>query len=430
MEKSIGTQVLENLINWGVPENVALILKVVIITTVILILSYLANFITRRILLAYIKSLIKKSQNKWDDLLIEKKVLRRLANFAPVLVIYFIVPRALVNFPQAVSVIQKGIEVIMILLGLVVFDALVNVLHGLYQQLPMSKEKSIKGYIQVLKIFLYFIGGILTLSLLAGKSPWFFLGGMGALAAVLLLVFKDTILGFVASIQLSANNMVKIGDWIEMPSRNADGIVIEVTLNTVKVQNWDRTISSFPTYALVSESFINWKGMEESEGRRIKRAVFIDVKSVKFCTPAMLDKFRKIHYLKDYIDTKEAELKKYNEEHGVDNTILVNGRRQTNLGVFRAYVTAYLRNHPKIHKGMTFLVRHLQPTERGIPLEIFVFSMEKSWPVYESIQADIFDHILAVVPEFDLRVFQNPTGDDFRVFASQLQDAASQPQKG
>lgn len=429
MEKSIGLLIRDYLIEWGVSPEMAMNLKAVIIVTFILFLAFLANFVTRRILLAYIKILIRKSDNKWDDLLIEKKVLRRLANFAPVLVVYFAIPKALVNFPQAVEYLHKGIEVIMLLLALLVFDAVINVFHGLYQQLPMAKEKSIKGYIQVLKIFLYFVGGILLLSLLIGESPLVFLGGLGALAAVMLLVFKDTILGFVASIQLSANNMVKIGDWIEMPSRGADGTVLEITLNTVKVQNWDRTISSFPTYALVSESFVNWRGMEESGGRRIKRAVYIDLKSVKFCTPQMLEKFRRIQLVHDYIEKKEEELKKYNESHNVDNSVLVNGRRQTNLGVFRAYVTEYLRRHPKINKEMTFLVRHLQPTDRGIPIEIFVFSSEKAWAVYESIQADIFDHILAVISEFDLSVFQNPTGDDFRALASQRHPVASPPQK-
>jgi miniconductance mechanosensitive channel len=429
MEKSIGLLIRDYLIKIGVTPETAVFLKVVIVVVLILLVAYLANFLFKKIILAYVKRLIRKTDNEWDDLLIDKKVLHRLANFAPVLIIYFIVPKALVNFPQAVEYIQKGIEVILLVLALLVFDAIINVFHGMYQILPMAKEKSIKGYIQVLKIFLYFIGGILLLSLLLGESPLVFLGGLGALAAVLLLVFKDTILGFVASSQLSANNMVKIGDWIDMPSRGADGTVMEITLNTVKVQNWDKTISSFPTYALVSESFVNWRGMEESGGRRIKRAVYIDLKSVKFCTPKMLEKFRRIQLVHDYVEKKEKELKEYNESHGVDNSILVNGRRQTNLGVFRAYITEYLRRHPKINKDMTFLVRHLQPTDRGIPIEIFVFSTEKAWAVYESIQADIFDHILAVIPEFDLSVFQNPTGDDFRALALQRLPAASPPQK-
>jgi len=234
------------------------------------------------------------------------------------------------------------------------------------------------------------------------------------MAAVLILVFKDTILGFVASIQLSANNMVRIGDWISLPKHNADGTVIEITLNTVKVQNWDKTISTIPTYALVSDSFGNWRGMEESGGRRIKRHINIDMRSVKFCSPEMLEKFKGIIYLRDYIDEKQEEIARYNIENKIDDSIIVNGRRMTNLGTFRKYLEMYLKNHPMIHDNMTFLVRHLQPDETGIPIEIYVFSKDQKWANYESIQADIFDHILAVIPEFDLIAFQNPSGDDIR----------------
>lgn len=423
MEKSIGAHIKDYLIELGMSHQNALIFKVFIVIAIILLLSYIANFVTRKILLTYLKSIIIKSQSQWDDLLIEKKVLHRLANFAPVLVIYLAIPKALVNFPRAIEILQEGMEAIMLLLGIIVIDAIINVFHGVYLRLPISQERSIKGYIQILKIILYFIGGILILSLLLNKSPLVFLGGMSALVAVLLLVFKDTILGFVASIQLSANNMVRMGDWIEFPSRNADGTVIEITLNTVKVQNWDKTISSFPTYALVSESFINWRGMEESKGRRIKRSVFIDLKSVQFCTTEMLEKFKQIKIIRDYIEKKEEELKIHNETQGLDNSVMVNRRRQTNLGVFRQYVTAYLQNHPKIHNDMPFLVRYLSPTEKGIPVEIFVFSKEQAWSAYEILQADIFDHILAVVHEFGLRVFQNPSGDDFRGLTSHSSSA-------
>jgi miniconductance mechanosensitive channel len=239
------------------------------------------------------------------------------------------------------------------------------------------------------------------------------------LAAVLLLVFRDTILGFVASIQLSANNMVKPGDWIEMPSHNADGTVLDISLNTVKVQNWDKTIATVPTYALVSESFRNWKGMEESGGRRIKRSINIDMNSVRFVDDELAEKFKKIHLLKAYVESREEEILKYNEENKIDGSILVNGRRMTNLGTFRKYVEEYLRKHPKIHNDMTFLVRQLQPDERGLPIEIYVFSNDQAWANYETIQADIFDHILAVIPEFELRVFQNPSGRDFQNLVSQ-----------
>ncbi|MCK4750520.1 MAG: mechanosensitive ion channel, partial [Bacteroidales bacterium] len=229
-----------------------------------------------------------------------------------------------------------------------------------------------------------------------------------------MLVFKDTILGFVASIQLSANHMVKQGDWIEMPSHNADGDVIDISLNTVKVRNWDKTITTVPTYALVSESFKNWKGMEESGGRRIKRSINIDMNTVKFIDKEMAEKLKKIHLLKDHIETRQEEIRKYNEENQIDGSVLVNGRRMTNLGTFRLYIEQYLKHHPKVHQELTMLIRHLQPTEAGLPIEIYVFSNDQAWANYEAIQADIFDHILAVIPEFGLRVFQDPTGGDFQ----------------
>jgi miniconductance mechanosensitive channel len=248
----------------------------------------------------------------------------------------------------------------------------------------------------------------------------YFLSGLGALTAVLLLVFKDTILGFVAGIQLSANKMVAVGDWIEMPKYGADGDVIDVALTTVKVQNFDKTITTIPAYALISDSFKNWRGMFQSGGRRIKRAVHIDMQTVMFCNEEMLARFAKIQYISEYIQRKKEELEKHNAKHQVDNSNLVNGRRMTNVGTFRAYVTEYLKNHPKIHRELTFLVRQLAPGESGLPIEIYVFTNDTEWAHYEAIQADIFDHILAVLPEFDLRVFQNPSGMDFHA----LQNAA------
>jgi len=230
----------------------------------------------------------------------------------------------------------------------------------------------------------------------------------------MMLVFRDSILGFVAGIQLAANKMVAVGDWIEMPNYGADGDVLEVALTTVKVQNWDKTITTIPTYALISESFKNWRGMSESGGRRIKRPVNIDMSSIRFCDEEMLERYGKIQYISEYIEAKKEELEEFNQAINVDNASLVNGRRMTNIGTFRAYIRAYLQNHPAINKSMTFLIRQLQPTEHGLPIEIYVFSKDKVWANYEAIQADIFDHILAVVPEFDLRVHQNPTGADFR----------------
>ncbi|MGF1584163.1 MAG: mechanosensitive ion channel family protein [Bacteroidales bacterium] len=404
--------------NWlsiaGLPEEYAILLRTVAIVVLIIFAAWLSNLVTRRLLLVYISRWIKRSKSMWDDILLEHKLLDRLANYAPALIIYYAVPAALSNYPDIVRPVQVMISLTMIMLAILVIDALLNALHEIYQTFPISRDVNIKGYIQIVKILTYFVGIILFLSVVMEKSPIVFLTGLGAIAAVLLLVFKDTILGFVASIQLSANDMVRIGDWIEMPGHNADGTVLEITLNTVKVRNWDQTITTIPTYALIAESFYNWRGMEQSGGRRIKRSINIDMKSVQFCTTEMLEKFSKIRVLESYILKKEEELKKYNESNNIDDSITVNKRRQTNIGVFRKYIELYLRNRPDIHPEMTFLVRHLQPSPEGIPIEIYVFSKEQSWPVYEGVQADIFDHILSVVPEFGLRVFQNPTGDDFR----------------
>ncbi len=233
------------------------------------------------------------------------------------------------------------------------------------------------------------------------------------MTAVLLLIFKDSILGLVAGIQISSNDMVRLGDWVEMPKHGADGDVIDISLTTVKIQNFDKTITTIPTYTMVSDSFKNWRGMSQSAGRRIKRNINIDMRSVKFCDESMLERFASFRHISEYIARKKDELTKFNAENGIDDSVLVNGRRMTNLGTFRAYLEGYLRNHPKINKDMTFLVRQLQPTETGLPIEIYVFCSDKIWANYEAIQADIFDHILAVIPEFDLKVFQNPTGADF-----------------
>ena len=265
-----------------------------------------------------------------------------------------------------------------------------------------------------MKILLYFLATILIISIFLSKSPMYLISGIGALAAVLMLVFRDAILGFVAGIQLAANKMVAQGDWIEMPNYGADGDVLEVALTTVKVQNWDKTITTIPTYALISGSFKNWRGMQESGGRRIKRSVNIDMSSIRFCSEEMLERFERIQYISEYIESKKNELKQFNEAAEVDYASLANGRRMTNVGTFRAYVIAYLKGLPVISQDMTFLVRQLQPTENGLPMEIYVFSKDQVWANYEAIQADIFDHILAVVPEFDLRVYQNPTGNDLR----------------
>ena len=396
----------------GMPLNLAIFVKIFIFLIVTVLLSYLSDIIVRKLIFSVFTAIIKRSKTKIDDIFLERKVFNRLSHLVPAMVIFFLTPLIFQDYPALIKHVQNGAYVYMILIGLLVADSFISALHEVYIGLPISKHRPIKGYVQIAKIAIYFIAIIIIIATVFGKSPKGLLTALGTAAAVLILVFKDTILGFVASIQLSANKMVKPGDWISIPSHNADGTVIEISLNTVKVQNWDKTITTVPTYALVSDSFYNWKGMEESGGRRIKRSVIIDMKSIKFCTPEMITKFKKIQILRDIIEKKENELDEHNKKYEIDNSVLVNGRRMTNIGVFRAYITSYLHNHPKINNEMTSMVRQLQPTDKGLPLQIYVFSNDKRWVEYEKIQSDIFDHILAVAPEFDLRVFQNPSGYD------------------
>ncbi len=336
----------------------------------------------------------------------------RLAYIAPALVIFYSIHYAL-DTPLLVAFIKKLSVMYIIIISMLVANSFINSLHDIYLKFPISKDKPIKGYVQVLKLFLYLTTIIILISYLTGTKPYTLLAGLGALAAVILLIFKDTILGLVASIQISVNDMVKPGDWIEIPARNTDGTVMEITLNTVKVQNFDNTISTVPTYALVSESFTNWRGMQESDGRRIKRAVNIDMRSVRFLDEELINRLKKIQILRPHIDEKLAEIAKYNEEHNIDPASPVNGRKMTNLGTFRKYMELYISHLPRVNKNLTLMVRQQDPTDKGIPLEIYAFSLDKNLIDYENLQSDIFDHMLAVIFEFDLRVFQSVKADDF-----------------
>lgn len=400
---------------FSISTSITILIKIAIALAAIALIAFLADYLTKKIILSAVIRFAKKSKTEWDDFLVERKVFHKFAHLAPAIVVYMLIPVALEDIaPVYIKAIQTLTTCYMILVGLFTFSAFLDAAHDVYNTLPVSKERAIKGYLQIGKIVAYFFGGIVIIALLVGKDPGGIVVGLGASAAILMFIFKDTILGFVASIQLSANDMVRIGDWIEMPSRKADGNVLEINLTTVKVQNFDRTITTIPTYALVSESFTNWRGMEESDGRRFKRSVLINVSSVKFCSPELIEKFRKIKILQNYIEDKEDELKEYNGKNNIDNAITVNVRRQTNLGVFRKYVQLYLENHPNVNTETTLMVRLLEPTERGIPMEIYGFSREKKGILYEAFLGSLFDHLLAVIPEFELSVFQNPSGEDFK----------------
>ncbi len=381
----------------------------------IALLAWLANLIARRVLLAGISYVVRRSQTHWDDFLERRKVFSRLSHLAPALVIYMTAGA----FSGTVELFLQRMSVVyMLLAGVLVINSFLSAVVDIYQTFESSRNRPIKGYVQVIKIVIAIFVGVICIATLMDRSPVFFLSGLGAMTAIIILVFKDTILGLVASVQLTANDMVRIGDWVEMPKYGADGDVIDITLHTVMVRNWDKTITTIPAYALISDSFKNWRGMKESGGRRIKRPIYIDMNSIKFCTEEMLDKFARINCLTEYVKSRREEIQRYNEERNIDTSIRVNGRAMTNLGTFRAYVSCYLRAHPMIKQDMTFLIRHLPPGPTGLPIEIYVFSADQVWTNYEAIQADIFDHVLAVVPEFELRVFQNPSGHDFRRLAS------------
>ena len=386
-----------------------------ILFALLLLIAFGVDFICRFILLHIVSALVKRTRVTWDDILFDRSVLIRLSRMVAPLVLSLTIPMAFAGVESfGLLLISRLCNVLILITFLNFINALLKAIYTVYNSKEQFRDRPLKGLLQTAQVALWFIGGIVIIATLLGKSPLSLLAGLGASAAILMLVFKDSIMGVVSGVQLSANDMLKGGDWIAMPKYGADGTVIEVTLNTVKVRNWDNTITTLPPYLLVSDSFQNWRGMQESGGRRVKRSVNIDMNSVRFCTPEMLDKYRKIKLLADYIDQTEKVIKDYNEAQQIDNSVLVNGRRQTNLGVFRAYLNAYLHNLPTVNDEMTILVRHLQPTDHGIPVELYFFTRTTDWAPYEQIQADVFDHLLAIVPEFDLRVFQSPTGADFR----------------
>jgi miniconductance mechanosensitive channel len=402
------------LVRYGLSEQLSLYFSNAVAVLFILLLSTLAYLIAKKYLLKALMTLIYKSKTKWDDILIRNKVFERAIRIIPALVIYSFAPL----FPSLEAWIQRIVFCYILFIVIIVLDKLLDTVDEIYRNFDISKERPIKGFLQVIKIISYTIGLIVIVATLMERSPWVLISGIGAATAILLLIFQNSILGLVASIQLASNNMVMLGDWIEMPKYGADGAVIEISLHTVKVQNWDKTITTIPTHSLISESFKNWRGMQQSGGRRIKRSVCIDMTSIKFCTDEMLEKYKKIQYIREYIETKNKEIEEYNKKHQIDPSTMVNGRHLTNIGTFRAYIQQYLNNHPKIHGGMIRMVRQLAPTDKGLPIEIYAFTNDTAWVNYESIQADIFDHILAVIPEFDLRIFQAPTGHDLQQIKS------------
>ncbi len=397
----------------GIEETSTMYLKLIILLFILFIISYVTNLIVKKILIRSIRLVIKKTKTEWDDALVENKVFISLSHIAPAIVIYFTTPYVFEDFAGAIPYILRLVNAYISTVLIIVIINFLNTLKYYSENTKLFKDNPLDSYFQLVKIAIYIIGAIIILSFLLDKSPLYFFSALGAMTVVLLLIFKDTIMGFVASIQLSANDMIRIGDWVSMPKYGADGDVIEMNLTTIKIQNWDKTVTTIPTYAFISESFKNWRGMSESGGRRIKRALNIKISSIKFCTQEMLEQFKKFQLIKDYIEEKSNKIEEYNKENKIDKSYLINGRHLTNIGIFRVYAEAYVKNNPDINLNMTCMVRQLLPTEKGLPIEIYTFSNRQEWVTYEGIMSDMFDHLIAAVSEFELEVFQNPTGTDF-----------------
>ena len=394
-------------LNDNISNFIAEAISFVTLILVTILIYYAVVYIIRKTLNAF----IEKTPSKRDDILLKNKVFKRLCLLIPAYIIRYNIVAAIPSFPILSSTIILFTKIYEVFVYSRVLDGILTTLNDIYDTYEISKSKPIKGFIQVLKTIIYIVCFLLIIAILTDKQLSNILIGLGTLSAVLMLVFKDPILGFVGGLQLTINDMLRIGDWIVMEKSKADGEVLEIGLTTVKVQNWDMTITTIPTYSLISDSFTNWRGMENSGGRRIARSFVIDIDTVKFCTPEMLERYKKYQLVSNYIIEKEKEVEEYNKTHNIDESNLVNGRRQTNIGIFRAYLTEYLGNSPYINKDMTFMVRQLAPTEFGIPIQIYAFSSNKEWIKYENIQSDIFDHIFAVVPMFDLKIYQKPSSN-------------------
>ncbi len=374
--------------------------------------AVIIDLIVKRVLVRSVRAIARRSSATWDDALVTHNVFGRLVQVVPALIVFAGVP-FVPGLPEGgvllIRNVAMGYTVLVLTLAL---TAILSAANTIYAASPMAKERPLKGFVQLVQIVVWIFGGVLIIATVLDRSPLLLLSGFGAMTAILLLVFKDTILSLVASVQLTAQDMVRVGDWIEMAQFGADGDVVDVQLHTVKVQNWDKTITTIPTHRLITDSFRNWRGMSQSGGRRIKRCIFLDVSSIRFQTQDEVDHFTRFALLKDYIKNKHQDLAAYNTGLATEVDANVNRRRLTNVGTFRAYAYSYLKNHPKIHNDMTLIVRQLAPGPEGLPLEIYCFTKTTEWVAYEDIQSDIFDHLLAIVPEFGLRLFQKPAGSD------------------
>ena len=406
------------LISVGTSTVTAKYLNMLALSIALLVVVFIVDFLVRKLLLTAFSRFAESSKSNFDDLMVANKVSRNIAHIIPLLIAIEFIPYVFIDFPFFENIILKALEVFAVVLTLWIIRSLLNTIKDYLKTLPRLKDKPIDSYIQVFMIFAWLGGFVYAFAIITGTPVWKFLTAFGAASAVILLIFKDTILGFVASIQVSINDMVRIGDWITFEKYGADGDVIEINLSTVKVQNFDKTITTIPTYALISDSFKNWRGMTDSHGRRIKRALSVKLDSIKYISKDEVDKLKKISLISKYLETRQKDIETYNIANDIDKNLLLNGRNLTNIGVFRKYIDEYINQHSGINKDMMIMVRQLHPTSQGVPIEVYAFSADKRWKNYEYIMADIFDHLLASVSYFDLELFELPNHSSFRTLNS------------
>lgn len=413
----------ELFVDHGMNPMLAQYLNLLINLVVLTLLVIGINYLIKHFIIEGFKLFTNKTKTTLDDFLIKSNFPRYVGRFLPLLVIYKLFPLIFADFPETLEVFYFVLKIYVIILVIWICRSIIRSTRNYLKTKEEFNDKPLESFSQIIMIFIWIVGLMFIFSEITGKSVLGFAISLGAASAVILLIFKDTILGLVASIQVSVNDIVRIGDWISFEKFGADGTVTEINLATVRVQNWDNTYTTIPTYSLISDSFQNWRGMQESPGRRIKRSVYIKQNSVKFLSPEEIDRLKKINLIAPYLENRQAEIDEFNESNSVDKSLLINGRNQTNLGVFRKYADSYLHGHSAIHKEMYLIVRHLAPTANGIPLEILCFSKDKRWENFEYISADIFDHLIAAIPYFDLKLFEAPSGDDMRSFLGEKSES-------
>ena len=379
---------------------------------ILIAVAVFTYLVIKHFLIRFLNAFFRKTSFKWDDVLADRNTFNNLAHIIPAIIVRIAIPKLFVDYPQVQPFMIKVGDVYILIAATLIIISFVKAVEYILSQSPVFANKPLASYFQLLRIVIYIAIFITILSVLLGKSPMYFLTAFGAMTAIILLIFKDTILGLVASVQISANDVVRVGDWVEMPKYNADGDVIAINLNTVKVRNWDKTITAIPTFYFITDSFKNWRGMQESGGRRIKRSILFNVHTVKFVNPETRERFKQYSLITEYVSERQNEIEVYNTENGVDTSQLINGRRMTNIGVFRIYVENYLKQHKGIQQEMTMLVRQLPSDDRGLPIEIYCFTNTTSWLEYETIQSDIFDHLFAAASWFELELYQQPAGSD------------------